>query len=135
MNSDSNEPARPLPQNGLIKNQTLWLLLAASFVEGWFLFIIGDKSDFLPIFKLFSSLLNTIFIVRWCALDAAERAFKLSRNWIFAFVLAAPLVVPVYFFKTRGKTCWRPSGLALLFLLAMFFCVVTGAVFAQLLKL
>ena len=135
MNSDYNAPPRPTPDSSVIKTQTLWILLALAFVEGWFRWIIGEESSWLPLYTLLTNLVNVTFIVRWFVTDAAQHDFKLSRWWIMSFVLFALFAAPVYFFRTRGRAFWRPTGLALLFLLAIGVCAGLGAAIAQALKL
>ena len=134
MNQEPHAP-QTAPDRELEKRQTLWILLALAFVEGWFSWIIGEKSSWMQPYTLLVNLVNIIFIVRWFVLDAAQRHFKLTQMWIFFFVLMALFAAPWYFFKTRGAQFWRPSGLAALFLLAIMVSATMGAVAAQLLKL
>ena len=135
MNSEFETSTRALPDNRVTKSQSLWLLLALSFVEGWFHWIIGETSTWIQPFTLLTGVINLVFMVRWFILDAAERPFKLSKNWILFFVLFALLAAPVYFFKTRGWAFWRPTGLAALFLILMGTCAALGAGVAEWLQL
>ena len=111
-NDSPPAPDRSLDRS-LEKRQTLWILLALFFVAGWFRAFVSEDSNYFPLYQLCFGLGSTIFIVRWVALDAAEFAFKLTVGWIFLFVLFAPLAVPIYLFKTRGKDAWRPILVAL----------------------
>ncbi len=123
-----NPPPQPAPEPGpaVVKRQTLWLLLALFFVEGWFGFIVGEKSDYYPTFQLFCTLANTIFIVRWLVTDAAQRRFRLSKTWIFCFVLFTPIAIIFYFIKSRGAGAWRPIALAFVALLVFGIALQTG---------
>ncbi len=74
--------------------------------------MIPDKSSYYPLYQLGFGLCNTIFVVRWVTLDAAQHRFKLTQGWFFFFVLFSLLAVPFYLFKTRGKKSLRPLLLA-----------------------
>ncbi len=78
------------------------------FVAGWFGAMIPEKSSYYPLYQLGFGLCNWVFILRWVALDAAQRRFKLTRGWSLFFVLFSLLAVPFYLFKTRGKKSLRP---------------------------
>ena len=111
------------PNYRLEKRQTLWLLLALSFVAGWFSAIIDAKSSYFFLYRTCVSLGATIFIVRWVALDALAFKFRITQLWIFLFVFFSFLVVPFYLIKTRGKAAWRPIlgeiGLVFVYSIAM----------------
>ena len=110
MNEQPNAP-QLAPDHQLAKRQSLLILLALSFVAGWFSAIIPQKSNYFPLYQIFVSVCATVFIVRWVALDAIERRFKIAPVWIFLFVFLSFLPVPFYLILTRGKTVW-PSLLA-----------------------
>ena len=96
------------PDRQLEKRQTLIILLALFFAAGWFRALIGEESNYYPLYQLAVGLSSTIFIVRWVALDAIERRFQLTSLWIIFFVLFSLLAVPFYLLKTRGLQSWRP---------------------------
>lgn len=112
MNQQPNAP-QTAPDRELEKRQTLWILLGLFFVAGWFSAIIGEKSEYYPLFQMIVGLGGTAFIVRWVMLDALERRFQLTPLWIIFFILISLLAVPCYFIKTRGVKSWRPILLAL----------------------
>ncbi len=107
MNQESNAPQTP-PQYQLEKRQALIILLAIFFAAGWFRAIIGEESNYYPLYQLAVGLGSTIFIVRWVALDAIERRVQLTPLWLIFFVLLSLLAVPFYLLKTRGVQSWRP---------------------------
>ena len=121
MNQESNAPQKTSPDYQLEKRQTLWLLLALSFVAGWFSAIINAKSSYFFLYQLIVSLGATILIVRWVVLDSVQFRFKLTQIWIFLFVFFSFLVVPFYLIKTRDKDAWRPilSEIGLFFIYAI----------------
>lgn len=120
MNQESNAP-QTSPTHQLEKRQTLIILLVLFFVAGWFRAIISEESSYYPLYQLSFGLASTVFIVRWVALDAIERRFKLTPIWIFFFVLVSLLAVLFYLLKTRGVQSWRPIllSLGLLFVYAI----------------
>lgn len=134
MNSQFNAPPTA-PDRQLEKRQTLWILLAMFFVVGWFGAMIPDKSSYYPLYQLVFGLCNTIFVVRWVALDAAQRRFPLTKVWIFFFVFFSWLVVPFYLFQTRGKKSLRPILLGLALLLGYSICAGIGGGVAAVLGL
>lgn len=109
------------PEYQLEKRQTLIILFVLFFVAGWFRAIVGEESDYYPLYQLVFGLGSTIFIVRWVALDALERRFQLTTLWMIFFVLISLLALPFYLFKTRGVQSWRPIlySLGLLFVYAI----------------
>ncbi len=121
-----NESDVPLRDNRIAKRQSLWLLLALFFVVGWFDAIIGEGSSYFPLFRIFSSILTTIFTLRWVALDAAERQFKLTATWGLLFVFFSIFGIPVYLVKTRGKASLRPLALGLGLMLIYSIAVALG---------
>ena len=134
MNQEPHAP-QTAPDRQLEKRQTLWILLAMFFVAGWFGAMIPKNSNYYPLYQLGFGLCNTIFIVRWVALDAAQRRFKIETVWIFFFVFFSFLVVPFYLLKTRGKSSLRPILLGVGLLLAYSISAGIGATAATLLGL
>ena len=133
MNSELRNSAPD--DGGLSKSQTLWLLLALFFVEGWFTFVIGEKSSYFPLYQLVCALANTVLLVRWFVLDAAQHNFRLTTTWIWCFVLIFIFTALFYFYKTRGARMWRPLLGAVGTFFAGVFSMGLGHSIAQLLKL
>ncbi len=63
MNQESNAP-QTSPQYQLEKRQALVILLAIFFAAGWFRAIVGEESNYYPLYRLAVGLGSTIFIVR-----------------------------------------------------------------------
>ena len=130
MNEQPNAP-QMAPDHQLAKRQSLLILLALSFVAGWFSAIIPPKSNYFPLYQIFVSVCATVFIVRWVALDAVERRFRLTSIWIFLFVFFSFLPVPFYLIFTRGKAAWRPIAALLGLVFGYSFALGIGQLIAR----
>jgi hypothetical protein len=67
----------------------------------------ASEAEPLPIVGLFLSSAPLIAVVLWLQKDAARTGVGAVHDWGYFLLLAWPVVLPWYAFKTRGRTGWR----------------------------
>jgi hypothetical protein len=67
----------------------------------------ASQAEPLPIVGLFLSTAPLIAVVLWLQKDAARTGVGAVHDWGYFLLLAWPVVIPWYAFKTRGLPGWR----------------------------
>ena len=112
------------------KRKTLAVLLGLVFIEGFLASLIGEDSPNARAFTIGCLLVNAVVVMRWFFLDAKEQGFHLTKMWILMLVGFGIFAMPFYFVRTRGRKCFPPLALFLVFACLFFIAAFGGGYLA-----
>lgn len=84
------------------KNQTVVMLACATLVGAVLQQVFDPLREKERYWTIVTTAVPLFFVFRWYLLDAAEHGFERSRLFDVLVVAAACVVLPWYFFRTRG---------------------------------
>ena len=67
----------------------------------------ATQSEPSPVIALFLSFGPLLAVIMWLQKDARRTGVGTVQDWGYFLVLAWPVVIPWYAFKTRGRSGWR----------------------------
>jgi hypothetical protein len=110
------------------KRTILLLLLGWAMVTGACNVLLGGGA---PTTDFLLSIPSVILSVAWCYVDASEHEHRIRNLMRLALIFLFPIAFPVYLFQTRGVAGFKALGWTLLFVLAVFLCMLAGMVGAS----
>jgi hypothetical protein len=87
-----------------------------------------------PVAALFFSIGPLIAVILWLQKDARRTGVGAVHDWGYFLLLAWPVVIPWYAFRTRGRAGWRLAARLLLLILAASVSALAVGVVLRLFK-
>jgi hypothetical protein len=105
--------------------------LAALFCSLATAVYVATQSEPAPVVELFFSAGPLLAVILWLQQDARRTGVGSVQDWGYFLLLAWPVVIPWYAFKTRGRAGWKLTVRLFTLILAAY---LTGTLVAVLLE-